>query len=207
MQPVSDNWVNIAKLPDPLQTMRAIDINVKVESDFQANRAQLRKLTITLDEDRPQTVLDFGAGMLRNTLAFRDFSPHWTVIAYDSEPMLRRGWEAAHLPVDQFPIHGQLRCCWEWSKLPEVSRGSVNAIVCSIVLQHLPEEHLREALADFAKISPWLCVWGRQRLDESPDKSVWRIIAEGWDLRWGSDGLLENSDPEAHAFAVWHRRK
>ncbi len=201
MKAVSPNWVRIAELADPMDTMRAIDINVKRPEDFQANRAQLRKLTITLDEDRPQVVLDFGAGMLRNTIAVRDFSQFWAVIAYDSESMLRRGWAAARFPEDQFPAYGRIRCEWDWSKIE-----SVNAVLCSIVLQHLPEDDLREALADFAEISPWLCVWGRQRLDESPDKSVWQIIAETWDLRWGSDGLLENPDPEAHAFAAFHRR-
>lgn len=201
MKPVSQNWVNIANLPDPLHTMKAIDINVREPSDFQANRAQLRKLTVVLAEDREQRVLDFGAGMLRNSIAIRDFSPHWQVIAYDSEAMLRRGWQVAQYPSESFPVNGRLRCCWEWDKV-----GEVNAIVCCIVLQHLPEEDLREALVDFAKISPWLCVWGRQRLDESPDLSVWKIINESWDLRMSSDALLENPDPEAHAFALWHRR-
>lgn len=196
MQPVDSNWQMIAGLSN-LDAMRAIDINVKIETDYRADVANLRRLTIPIDEEQPATILDFGAGMLRNTLALRSFSSLWNIVAYDSADMLNKG-VALYAPPDR------VLCTSSWADA--IKQQPFKAVVATIVLQHLPETSLREALADFASISPWLCIWGRQRLDESAEKSVWRIVAETWDLRWGDDGLLGNREPESHGFGIFRRR-
>jgi SAM-dependent methyltransferase len=87
------------------------------------------------------SVLDFGCGLGRNFPYLRTIAAR--VVGFDLPEMTARARDAA--PVDADVLSS------DWDA---VRAMPFDLIFASLVLQHIPEDRCREALADFARMAP-----------------------------------------------------
>jgi len=145
--------------------------NTKPE-DFAPDIVTLKQFE--LDTALPLKIVDFGCGMLRNTAGLLSLSPNWQVTAYDTPIMLERGYKKFGLQSEI--RRGRLSLVSSWEHL---RAETYDAIICSLVLQHIGAEELKGIVAEFSKMTSKLCVIGRRCLDNG-DPVVWHILREYW---------------------------
>ena len=161
-------WSQLDGLSDREIAGRIIS-GLKTLGDFQPDLAHLK--LFGFPKDRPMHFLDFGAGMLRNTVGLLEMSPLWRVVAYDTQEMLTRG--LAHWRERLAPHVGRLHCVSSWDEAKQ--SGPYEAVVAFLALQHIDEPYLSENLADIHDLAPHLCVYGRRTLDDFKT-GVWEIL-------------------------------
>lgn len=135
----------------------------------------------SLDEEKPLRLLDFGAGMLRNTVGLLERSPNWFVTAYDISPItLSRG-------IRHFDgrLRKHLSRYATSTNFDDLRGQKFDAIIAILTLQHIDPDPLREILKAFTLMTPVLCVYGRSALDDlevNPTNWTrkWPIIQEFW---------------------------
>lgn len=187
---LSDEWRrNAAYHRTDFEVAKSICSDITQLDQFKPDTDILR--SFGLDTSRQLQILDFGAGMLRNTVGLLDMSPNWAVMAHDSEVMLARGqklfWKQLNHPRNRF----------RWVLEPSYTKVSVNyrsfdAIVCIYVLQHLDPDVLAKFLEDSRKMTKTLCVYGRRALDDLENRpknwtDAWGIIYQQWEPAWFFD--------------------
>lgn len=175
---IKQEWLDNAMLRDDLAVAKKICDTVKTLDDFKPDYHILQQFKLPVAA--PLSVLDFGAGLLRNTVGLLHMSPKWRIVAHDSELMLSRGYKMqwGHLTGN----HHRYRLEPSWHNLRACR---FDAIVCIYVLQHLEVDVLRAMLNDFRRMTPKLCVYGRIALDDLENKPTawtngWDIICETW---------------------------
>jgi SAM-dependent methyltransferase len=126
------------------------------------------------DANQPQTILDFGCGLGRNTLKLAKEYPNWTIVGYDSESMLEKVQEFANINYDgEIPPNVQFISDWEQLKCRKFDK-----IAAIIVLQHIFESDLVEYIKDFKQMTHFLFVAGRRYNDDKGKRSTWTILEE-----------------------------
>lgn len=158
---MSQHWY----LPDST-TDRELENLITSSEKFLPNMDLLRWLG--LDPAAPVRILDFGAGMLRNTWGLRSLSTQWHLTAYDSQLMLQRG--AKHYDLHDVTLVS------DWETLV---RKKFDLVFCSLVLQHIEKPHLEELVSDFTRMTDALAVVGRRALDNFQD-DVWSVVLKHW---------------------------
>ena len=129
-----------------------------------------------LDASKPLRILDFGAGMLRNSSGLLQLSNKWHVTAYDSSSMLDRGLRKFGDTLDI----SRLDFNTEWQ---ELKATRFDAVIAILVFQHIEAAPLREILCSLTTMTKQLCVFGRRSLDDFAQQTwtpVWPIIMEFW---------------------------
>lgn len=146
---------------DELAVMQLIDANVKKPQDFKSCPANF--FHVIGDKNKKLKVLDFGCGIGRNLVGMVRYSPAWEVYGYDNTAMLARA--EIYLKENlRDKERNQIILFNEWYSGETVAK--YDCIFCCLVLQHLPAALLTQRLAEFAELSDWLVVLGRQTLDD-----------------------------------------
>lgn len=129
-----------------------------------------------LDETKTLRILDFGSGMLRNTTGLLSLSPHWHLTSYDTQIMLDRG--VKHYQIGPDVLRKRLRLHNVWD---DIKDQQFDAILCSLVLQHIVIEELPALVEEFKSMTDTLLVHGRRSLDDFKHE-VWPVVlAAGWE--------------------------
>ena len=146
---------------DELAVMQLIDANVKKPQDFKSCPANF--FHVIGDKNKKLKVLDFGCGIGRNLVGMVRYSPAWEIYGYDNTAMLARA--EIYLKENlRDKERNQIILFNEWDSSAKSS--SYDCIFCSLVLQHLSPELLKQRLTEFALLSEWLVVLGRRTLDD-----------------------------------------
>jgi hypothetical protein len=186
---------------DRAQTVRRI--GVPSESQYYAADANvldaLSRASSGLRQDA--SVLDFGAGMLRHSVACLERRPAWRVTAYDSDAMLHKGFE---FWGERLSRHGaRFAAEPRWSDL---SRRRFDMVFASMCFQHVPPAHLRAYLRDLQAMTDRLLVYGRRVYDDHRSV-VWDVVREGgWvavDYLMGDPAELASAPPETHGAVLF----
>ena len=119
---------------------------------------------LSILNDYPQRILDFGCGIGRNTLALCQDYPTWSIVGYDNKMMLEKMEEYSQKKYNKnMDTFNNLKLTYDWE---EIKKMKFDWIVCIIVLQHIKEIELEVYLDDFKCIGSKLLVIGRAWLDE-----------------------------------------
>ena len=146
---------------DELAVMQLIDANVKKPQDFKSCPANF--FHVIGDKNKKLKVLDFGCGIGRNLVGMVRYSPAWEIYGYDNTAMLARA--EIYLKENlRDKERNQIILFNEWYSGETAAK--YDCIFCCLVLQHLPAALLTQRLAEFAELSDWLVVLGRQTLDD-----------------------------------------
>ncbi len=192
-----------------LEVMRTIVTGTKAKEDFGPNKNLLRKFN--LDVNYPFTILDFGAGMMRETVGLLEMSEVWSVTAYDPvTTTLKRGQN--HFQ-DRLSKHN--RRIFIYDNWEGVKVRKFDCIICILVLQHIDEFRLTPLLNDFTKMTNKLCVFGRRSLDDFKSDNwtpIWPIIQKLWSeesvfAMSGQPASLSEGGRHDHIGAVFHPRQ
>lgn len=155
--------------------MREICAGLADETGFEPDYEVIRQCK--LDTASKLRILDFGAGMLRNSVGLLQMSKKWQVTAYDSLPMLSRGLRYFRNRLDM----SRLTLETNWATL-QTQRFDV--VIAILVFQHIESGPLREIVQTLCSMTGRLCVFGRRSLDDFEQgdwTSVWPNILEYWE--------------------------
>ena len=159
-QDLFGKWANIRGEND-LAVMQLIDANVRDAKDFKPCSPQY--FSIIGEKDKKLKVLDFGCGIGRNLVGMAKYAPAWEIYGYDNAVMLARA--EIYLKENlRDKERNQIILFNEWYSGETAAK--YDCIFCCLVLQHLPAALLTQRLAEFAELSDWLVVLGRQTLDD-----------------------------------------
>jgi SAM-dependent methyltransferase len=141
-----------------------------------------------------KVVLDFGAGVGRNTLAIMDAGAE-AVISYDHAEMLR--WMPDSHPGTRVTLGHE----------DAIEDHSVDVVFCSLVLQHLTREELQLALSFIRRVlrpSGVVLIYGRDCGDPPECRPIWPEINER--LRLCTMQQLPTQDQHSHSVSTWRVR-
>lgn len=191
----SQTWVNYAKAQGDFDLMKSIEASIKTSDDFKPSR-WIYKVIGRFDE--PIRVLDFGCGMGRNLAGMRE-ETKWHLTGYDSKEMLAR----AKTYLDATIGKDKWNNLWlndDWDC--DVSNFTFDAVVATLVFQHIPELELHDYLADLCSMTDMLVVHGRRHNDHSI-RSTWAIVADHFDLAQAPQGFNTEGAPDDHHLTTW----
>lgn len=140
-----------------------------------------------------KVVLDFGAGVGRNTMAIMDAGAE-AVVSYDHAEMLR--WMPPELPCSRVPV----------GKEDIVETDSIDVVFCSLVLQHLTREELALALRFINRVlraSGCILIYGRDCGDPPECRPIWPEIADRFRVCWMEQ--LPTEDQFSHSVSMWRK--
>lgn len=199
MPPHDPKWIQFAQDREITHLMNLVDSKVHKREDFKPDMPVLGRLVSKLDRSKPQKLIDFGAGLLRNSAGLCTFSPQWEVCAYDCHAMLRRGWWAHGFTDEQWPRHRNLACVHDWQEVR--AAAPFDALIAFTVFQHLAPDNLRAVLEEVAPLTRYLCVYGRRHLDGEETSSAWDFIAQRYDMVECEAEI--DPRPNAHSWGIF----
>lgn len=133
-------------------------------------------------------VLDFGCGVGRNFPYVRTIARH--AAGFDLPPMIARCRELA-VPVELLSD--------DWDDL---KRRRFDLIFSSLVLQHIEVDAVRQYLADFAQMTPWVYLLTRSTSDF--EVNVLDLVTDSGLFDAGTCSEVEH-DPVTHQLRVLGR--
>jgi len=201
---MNDFWLSAARSATDDQLRVFIDAAADTEDKFQYDVETIRTCARATGIDTGQSlqILDFGCGIGRNVVGIAA-ETRWTVVGYDSTPMLERArpWLASRLH-DLPAAAGRVKLTSDWQGL----RGERFAcVLATLVLQHIYEQELASYLDDLRHMTPVLVVHGR-RLNDDSQKNTWEILHRSWRPILSPPGFTLVGDPQEHHTVVWAPR-
>ena len=139
----------------------------------------------------PLRLLDFGCGLGRNVPGY---SVQWSVTLYDSLPMLMRA--VTYLREQNLAIWPMMTNNWDALKTQKF-----DAVLASLVFQHILEPDLIEYLKDLRHMTKRLVVFGRRFNDGGGN--TWEIVNRYWEP---VESFVIEGDPHGHDTVVFRPR-
>lgn len=164
-------WIQAAGA-EPLAAAQMIVSGLKDLKELQPEWDVLE--AFGLDVGSPLRIIDFGAGMLRNTVALLEMSPLWRVTAFDLYGMIIAGWLHFRERLEPHQERLAKHVCFGGRS---VHRFDYDTVLACLVFQHMEPDHLRAVLRAIAKSGAKLCVYGRRTFDDL-QTPVWPVVLE-----------------------------
>jgi len=157
------NSYNLNEVSDLILTGKSIE---KATANF--------AIVNTIPKNQNMNVLDFGCGFGRNSFGWAKKFSQWHVTGYDHPDMIANTSKYYEIHYeDTYPNNINFMTDWKL-----VSEQKFDYIICSLVLQHIMEEPLKEYLQCFKNMTNTLIVSGRRFNDDEKQRSTWEILEE-----------------------------
>ena len=160
-----DRWKNATKenAPDLIITGTKLD----TENLYTSYYSDILKM-----QEKGNTILDFGCGVGRNSIAL--LQKYKYVHCFDYPNMI--GMLASTDIYDHYKDRIKLHTDWD-----KIKKYKFDAIFCCLVLQHIYEEDFMQYIKDFKEMTNLLYVCSRAYCDDHY-KNVYTMLQKEWEL-------------------------